>query len=284
MASPFTHEGKIDVAAARKIVQHLITGGVHGVFILGTMGEGLSIPLAERLILVATVADALRQSGKATPFYVNISGNCLADSIDLAKRVTDAAGSQLSALVAHTPFYFPITDAQIENYFRLLADAMPAPLMVYNIPQTTKVTIPIPAVVRLLDHPRVIGVKDSDREPQRYVDLLAAIGKRIDRSVVVGNGLMGTHGMKLGASGVVVSAGNLIPDQWVEWFNLAMAARNGSAEWSAVEALQAKLDVTTSSYMQGRLLGSGIACLKALMAKKGLCTNAVLPPLLPEVM
>jgi 4-hydroxy-tetrahydrodipicolinate synthase len=283
MGTPFTHDGKIDVPSARRIVQHLTTGGVHGIFILGTMGEGLSIPVAERLVLVEAVAAAIRETGKPTPFYINISANCLADTIDLAKRFTDLAGDQLTALVAHTPFYFPITDAMVEAYFDKLLAAVPAPTMLYNIPQTTKVTIPIPALLNLLKHPRAIGLKDSDPSPQRYVDVLAAL-KDTDVPVVVGNGLLATHGMKHGAAGVIVSAGNLIPDQWVAWFDLAIKARSGQIHWSEVEALQAHLDVTTASYMKGRPLGASIARMKALMAKQGLCTNAVLPPLLPETL
>jgi 4-hydroxy-tetrahydrodipicolinate synthase len=279
IVTPFTEDGRIDREGVRRIVANQVDSGVHGIFIIGTMGEGLSMPIEERIAMVSATADAI--AGRL-PLYVSISGNCLRDSLEAAKRFLDAAAGRIAALVAHAPFYFPVSGREIEHYFHLLADAAPGPLMVYNIPQTTKVSVPIDTVRKLSQHPRVMGIKDSDREPSRFVELLAAVGSRENFCVVVGNGLLATEGMKLGASGVVVSGANLEPARWVKWWNAAMEARRGHGSWSQVAHLQAELDVTTASYMHGRQLGSSIAALKGMVAKRGLCRNFVLPPLIAE--
>jgi 4-hydroxy-tetrahydrodipicolinate synthase len=282
MGSPFTAEGRIDRAAAHRIVNHLVAGGVQGVFVLGTMGEGLSMPLEERVALVSATAEALATSGSDLPFYVSISGICLKESIDASKRFMDASQGRISTFVAHLPFYFPIGPREIQRYFELLVEAVPGPIMLYNIPQTTKVAIPIDIVQKFVSHPKVVGLKDSDREISRIQEVLAAVGGRDDFSVVVGNGLLATQGIKRGASGVVVSGGNIVPELWAKWWQAALDARAGNGSWNTVEQLQAELDVITSSYMSRGLLGQGIAGMKSLMAKKGLCTNMVLPPLLPD--
>jgi dihydrodipicolinate synthase/N-acetylneuraminate lyase len=281
MASPFTADGRIDRPAAARIVHHLVAGGVQGVFILGTMGEGLSMPLEERVALVAATSEALAQSGSQATFYVNISGICLRDTIDASRRFMDAAHGRISTFVAHVPFYFPIGPAEIERYYDLLAEAVAGPLMLYNIPQTTKVAIPVDIVKKFVSHPKIVGLKDSDREVARLDEVLKTVGGNPDFTITVGNGLLATEGIKRGASGVVVSGGNIVPDLWVKWWNAALAARAGRESWTRVEQIQADLDVITKSYMSKGLLGQGIAAMKDIMARKGLCTNMVLPPLMP---
>ena len=122
------------------------------------------MPAAERVAMVKATAEALAEAKSTLPLYVSISGNCLRDSLEIAGRFMEATQGGIAALVAHAPFYFPVTTRELDRYFQQLADASPAPLMLYNIPVTTKVSLPIETVVRLIGHPKVVGLKDSDRE------------------------------------------------------------------------------------------------------------------------
>ena len=282
MGSPFTTDGRTDREGVHRVVKHLVTGGVHGVFIMGTMGEGLSIPREERVALVAATAEALKSLGSNTAFYVNISGICLADSIEESKRFMDAAKGRISTFVAHPPFYYPIGPAEIRRYYDILVEAVPGQLMLYNIPQTTKVAIPIEVLQAFVDHPKVVGFKDSDGNAARIWEVLEAVGGREDFSVTIGSGLLATEGIKRGAAGMVVSGANLAPALWAQWWQTAMAARAGKENWTRVGELQVELDTIAASYMSKGLLGQCIAAMKNLMAKKGLCTNMVLPPLVPD--
>ncbi|MGN6368950.1 MAG: dihydrodipicolinate synthase family protein [Phycisphaerae bacterium] len=282
MGSPFTMDGRIDRDAVHRVVSHLIKGGVHGVFILGTMGEGLSVPVQERVKLVSATAEALTSLGSNAPFYVNISGICLRDSIDESKRFLDASNGRISTFVAHPPFYYPIGPAEIRRYYDVLVESVPGPLMLYNIPQTTKVSIPIDVVKAFADHPKVVGMKDSDGDRERVLQMLESTGPRDDFSFVIGSGLLATEGIQRGAAGMVVSGANLAPVLWAQWWRTAMEARAGKGDWGRVKELQGELDAVAASYMSKGLLGQCIAAMKNLMAKQGLCTNMVLPPLVPD--
>ena len=209
MGSPFTTDGRTDREGVHRVVKHLVIGGVQGVFIMGTMGEGLSIPREERVALVAATAEALKSLGSNAAFYVNISGICLRDSIEESKRFMDAAMGRISTFVAHPPFYYPIGPAEIRRYYDILVEAVPGQLMLYNIPQTTKVAIPIDVVQAFVDHPKIIGFKDSDGSAARIWEVLDAVGQRDDFSVTIGSGLLATEGIKRGAAGMVVSGANI---------------------------------------------------------------------------
>ncbi len=280
IVTPFTPDGQVDRDGVKRIVKHEIENGIHGLFLVGTMGEGLSMSFEQRVTMVGAVADAVGSAKMA--LYASVSGNCLSESVQMSKRFADVSGGKLSAVVAHAPFYFPVTEKELDRYLNLLADQVSVPLLAYNISATTKVTISIDTVKRLMKHPRVMGIKDSDRDVKRLDELLGAVaeGGREGFQVVIGNGLLATEGVKRGGTGVVVSGGNLEPALWVKWWNAAMDARGGSGSWEKVQQLQSELDAITNGYMAGRTLGGGIAMLKAFMSKRGLCGPAVLPPLM----
>jgi 4-hydroxy-tetrahydrodipicolinate synthase len=270
MVSPFTADGGIDEPSATRLMAHLIDGGIPGVFVLGTTGESMSIHPRERARLVECAAKAA--AGRAT-LYAGISGNCLRESIESAKQYRDLGAN---ALVVHPPFYYPISDANLEAYFRGLADAVSLPLLLYNIPQTTHVSIPIEVVVRLAEHPNIAGIKDSGPQAQRMTDLLGAVGGRERFCVHAGFSGLFTHALKLGVDGLVPSGANLEPKPYVALFE---AAQN--RQWDQVQKLQEQTDAISARYVSGRLLSDSLAMLKHLLAQQGLCGRAVLPPLRP---
>ena len=155
MITPFTKEGRIDLDAARRITEHLVTNGV-SVFVLGTTGESASIPDSARPAFVKAVVDQV--AGRAL-VYAGISGNSFITSVDLAKRYFDMG---VDAVVAHPPHYYPLTPEHILRYYEALADAIPGPLILYNIPPTTHISIPLEVIEKLSYHPNIVGVKDSE--------------------------------------------------------------------------------------------------------------------------
>ena len=160
MVSPFTPEGKIDEPAARRLVEHVVDNGCHP-FILGTTGESLSIPMESKLVYMkaATEANAWRKT-----MYAGIAGTCLEETIESGKLFTDA-GAEI--LVAHLPSYYAIPEEHMLRYFEELADALPRPLMLYNIKATTHMSIPVDVVKTLSKHENIIGLKDSERDVER---------------------------------------------------------------------------------------------------------------------
>jgi len=268
MITPFTPAGTIDESAVARIVEHLVSNKIGGIFPLGTTGGSVSIhPLEKRKLVEAVVKST---SGRAT-VYAGISGNCFRESVEAASDFK-AIGAQ--AVVAHVPTYYPLSEPDVEAYFLKLADRIALPLVLYNIPQTTHHTIALDVIDRLRSHPNIVAIKDSANDPPRIAELLKRTGGRGGWPVLVGNSPQFTAGLKLGAIGIVPSGAQLVPDLYQQMFDSAMADK-----WDDVERLQRDTDAACAQYNKGRPLGEGLAVLKALLEKKGLCGRTMAPPL-----
>jgi len=270
MVTPVTPSGALDEPAVRRVIAHLIEGGVHGVFVLGTTGEAASVPHPARERLVEILVEECR--GRVAT-YAGIADNCVADSIAAAERYL-AAG--VDAVVAHLPCYYMLTPEEQYAHYGRLADAIDGPLMLYNIPSTTHMSIPVDVIVRLADHPRIIGLKDSENNAERLRTILTAVGGREDFRVLVGAAVLSARGLALGATGMVPSSGNLAPGACRAVYD---CAARGDAD--GADAWQATIDAVAALYNRGRTLGGSLAALKVAMADLSLCGPDVLPPLLP---
>ena len=268
MVTPFTPEGHIDTEAVRRIVDHLIDGGVDGIFILGTTGEAASISLAEKTKLVeSTVA----YTKNRTIVYVGISSNCVEESITMG-NCYEGLGADI--LVAHSPYYYFLNEDEIFRYFTTLADSIAGPLMIYNIPQTTGISISIDVAEKLSHHERIVGLKDSENTPGRLTEAIERFSGRSDFSYVVGCAALSARALELGAPGIVPSAGNLEPQLYKRLYN---HARKGNM--AAANEFQGKTNLVSSLYQKNRSLGQSLAALKAAMHILGFCEPTVLRPL-----
>jgi hypothetical protein len=146
LLTPATAGGEIDEEALLRLVEHVIAGGTQGIMYCGTTGEFASLTLEQRLRVAHRVTAAVR--GRALLFG-GIGDTCPAHSVTLAREFL-AAGAD--AVVANLPSYYPLTPDMMEAYFSRLADAAGGPMYLYNIPQTTKQSIPLEVVDRL-SHP-----------------------------------------------------------------------------------------------------------------------------------
>lgn len=267
MVTPVSHGGGLDEVAVDRLVDYLLAGGVNGVFVLGTTGEGVAVPHALRRRLVERTVR--RVQGRAL-VYAGISG--LQPNEAVAGNQYFLVGAD--AVVACPPVDFPAE--LVLGWFRALLDGLKGPLILYNIPQTTRVSVPLEAVAALVGHPGVVGMKDSENNAKRLEELMQRFGGREDFSIFVGVGALMARGLRLGADGIVPSVGNLIPDICHQLY--ACAKR---ADWAGVELHAARMNVVAGLYQTGRTLGESLAALKAALHCRGFCEPNVLPPLLP---
>ncbi len=269
MITPVTPAGAIDEPAVKRIVDHLIAGGSHGIFPLGTTGEAASLSVSQREHLVAATVQAV--AGRAM-VYAGISSNSYGDSVSTAETF---ARLGVDAVVAHPPCYYTLTDEQIELYLARLADRVSQPLVLYNIPQTTHLSIPIPAIVRLSKHGNIAAIKDSSPDGERITALLQATGGRGGFPVLLGNSVLFSRGLKAGGAGLVPSGAHLAPRQYRQMYDASVANH-----WDEVEKLQHTTDAVCSSYGgRGHTLGESLARLKFQLERHGLCSRHMLPPL-----
>jgi dihydrodipicolinate synthase/N-acetylneuraminate lyase len=271
MVIPITPDGDLDEPAVRRIVDHMVAGGVHGVFVLGTTGENTSVLAAMRERLVAATVEHAAERARV---YAGIGSNCLADSVAAARAY---ALLGVDAVVAHLPMYYVLNAEEQFAYFSALADRIDLPLVLYNIPPTTHMTISVELVEKLSRHPNVAGIKDSGGDVVHLAALLERLGDaRPDFAVLVGASALSAHGLALGADGIVPAQGNLIPVLCRALFDRAVEGDQDGAE-----VYQQRLDAFAQLFVAGRSLAQSLGALKAMMGALGLCGPDVLPPLQP---
>lgn len=269
MVTPVTAKGELDEPAVDRLVDSLMAGGVSGIFVLGTTGEGANVPKPFRRQLVSR---AVQRAGNRCLIYAGLGDLQPSEFAAANDFFRDGA----HAVVAHPPISVPVPAAELAGWYRALLDQLEGPLILYNMPTTTKVSIPLDAVESLLGHPRLAGIKDSENNPARHEELLRRFGGRPGFSIFVGVGALMEKGLKRGANGIVPSVGNLIPDVCQD---LCTSAWRG--DWEAASSHFSRMNTVAALYQKGRTLNESLTFLKAAVSCRGLCAPHVLPPLRP---
>lgn len=267
MVSPLSAEGTVDTACLGRLIDHLVDNGAKP-FLLGTTGEAPSLSMEVRRSMVAS---AVRQLRKRELLFVGISNTCFKDSLEDATYFEEAGAD---VLVATPPAYYPLNDEGLLRYFEELADALPLPLMLYNMPATTKISIPLAVVEQLSKHPNIVGLKDSERDEQRVLSAIEYWRERDDFVFVSGWAASSLWALQAGADGIVPSTGNLTPDLYVALYNAAL--RGDSAE---AQRFQEQTDALSLLYQKDKVLSQSLPALKLLLQLKDLCRAHVAPPL-----
>lgn len=267
LVTPVTAQGELDESAAVRLVENLAANRC-GMLVLGTTGEVASISHAMRRRYVEI---AVQTTARRTPVFACIAHNCVADSIELARAHLDAGAD---AVVAMLPGYFKLDPAGMEAYFTQLTAAIPGPLMIYNMPATTGMSIPLEVIERLSHLPRITGLKDSENTPGRRELVAERLGGRPDFALFMGIAAHAVPALRLGFVGLVPSSGNLYPARWRKLYDAALAG-----DWAQAEELQRQLDGINTVFQRNRILGPSLAALKAALAGQGLCGPHMLPPL-----
>lgn len=267
MVTPFRDNGNIDEPAAVRITEYLMESGTIP-FVLGTTGELASIPLQQRVKLVKTVVTAA--AGK-TSVFAGISDCVFSKSVELAKKYFDLG---VEVCVAHVPYYYPLTSDLLRRYFENLADAIPGYLMLYNIPITTRISVPLDIIEALSYHPKIVGLKDSERDENRLKQSAQIWQKRSDFCIFCGWNSQMSYALAAGFDGIVPSTANIIP---MKYRLLYDATLNNDID--TYKRLQHETDMISKIYQNNRILSQSVPALKILMSYLQLCKPNVLPPL-----
>lgn len=271
VVSPMASADQLDVEAVDRVVEHLIQGGVSGLFVLGTTGEGPSLTYQMRYEMVERTCEHVK--GRV-PVLVGVTDTSLAESIALAEH---AASCGAAAIVAAAPFYFDVSQDALEAWFRELADRSPLPVMLYNMPSCVGVTLDLQIVDSLSHHPNVAGIKDSGGEWSYFQKLCDQYRGREDFVVFMGPEELLAEAVAAGASGGVCGGANLLPKVYSRLYLAAL--KNDLAEIAHWK--QAIADMFASVYRDDEQRMKLIPGLKLAMEQCGLCSGTVAPPLMP---
>lgn len=270
MVTPLIDRENIDFKGLEKLLDHLINGGVSGVFLMGTTGEGTSISPRMRKDLIKYSIEYVK--GRV-PVFVSIADCCIEESLNMARYAKECG---VTYLVSALPFYLGLTQKEIIDYYTTIADNVPLPLFLYNIPAQTKLMISVEAVKTLAKHPNIIGMKDSSGNGTYFNTLLAEIKAEYPNfTILVGPDEMLASTMALGGNGGVNSGSNLFPELYV---NLFKACKAKDTE-RILKLQKLVMKVSTGVYSVDKSSVSFLKGLKAALFTEGLITDYICEPL-----
>ena len=272
MVTPLDAKRRLDKKGTRNMVNHLLKGGVDGIFLLGTTGEGPHLSYAIREELVKTVSRLVK--GRV-PVLVGITETDLDDAVAFAARCKVHGAA---AVVAAPPYYFKLTQAECIAWFAEMADRLPLPLVVYDMPAHTDTVIEPATIAKLAAHPNVIAMKDSSSVIALFNKFRVALEPYAEKfSLFMGPDEAMGEAVLLGADGGVCTGANLWP---AEFKAMYLAAKAGDVE--GVRSLQRF--TTMSSYLLYGLGQGQIGFLKGVkcaLAEMGLIQNVLAAPFAP---
>ncbi len=265
--TPITADQHLDIPGLERLLEHIISGGVHGLFILGTTGEG---PALGGALQRDMIRETMRIAGKRLPVLAGISSAAFSDSVCLAEyaRTCGCAG-----VVAAPPCYFSLGDSELLDYYQALAAAVKMPLFIYNMPGMTKSYLKPALVKQLAEISGVRGYKDSSGNMADFHEILLALKDREDFSIFVGPEELLGESVLMGADGGVSGGANLNPRLFTDMFH---AALKGDLE--QMQALQRRIYVQRCLYGLGRFQSSMIKGLKSALRQKGICEDNLVAP------
>jgi len=269
MVTPLLDCVTIDQPGLERLVEHLIAGGVHGIFILGTTGEG---PSLSQTLRHRTIEAAVRQVAGRVPVLVGITDTSVAASVDLAQFAADDGAD---AVVSSAPHYYRIAQPELLDYFQQLVKDLPLPLVLYNMPALTKVHFEPETIAQILSWEKVIGIKDSSGDLEYAAALTRLIPKRPDWTLMTGPEELLADALRAGVMGGVCGGANIFPQLYVDLYE---ADRLGDLQ-QVRKLHEDVLQISQLLYSIGRHDSAVIKGIKCALSCMEICNDCMAPPL-----
>ena len=263
MITPMLDGEHLDVKGVERLVEHLIKGGVHGIFILGTTGEAQQLSVRLKKEMIAEVARCV--NGRL-PFLVGITDCTVEDSLIIAEY---AAKHGAYAAVAAPPYFFALSKSELYDYYTILADKSPLPIYLYNMPSHTKTMLELDLVEQLSAHSNIVGLKDSSANGVYFCKMLKQFAARPEFGLFVGPEEMFAPMVLMGGHGGVSGGANAYPEIFVKLYN---AAAEGNVQ-KTTELQSKMLEVGINLFGVGQYAAGYIKGIKTALKLKGILTN-----------
>lgn len=266
--TPLESNNELDIEGLERLVDHILSGGVHGLFILGTTGEGPSLSYNLRYEVIEQVCS---QVEGRVPVLVGVTDTSLTESIQLSKKAADVGAY---AVVAAPPYYFSTNQSELIGYFQSMADESSLPMFLYNMPSHTKVHFE-PETVRILaEHPNIAGFKDSSGDLIFFQNVVRLLQDNPEFSLFVGPEEMLMQTMLSGGHGGVNGGANMFPKLYVSMYEAAL-----EKDFERMFSLQEKiLQISSCLYTVGDSPARYLQGLKCALSLMGICSDTLALP------
>ena len=260
LVSPIDAQGRIKADVLERLCTDLIKAGVHGLTPLGSTGEFAYLNRAQREAVVQATIEA---AGKRVPVIAGVASTMTADAVEQATRWQQLGADGILAILEA---YFPLKDAQVESYFRAIADAVDIPVVLYTNPQFQRSDLSLDTIARLAEHPRIQYIKDASTNTGR---LLSIMNRCPRLKVFSASAHIPAAVMLIGGVGWMAGPACLVPRESVRLYDLCRAGR-----WPKAMTLQRELWRINEAFARFNLA----ACVKAGLQVQGYPVGDPLPP------
>ena len=268
MVTPLKDWDTLDNQGIEKLINHILKGGVHGLFVLGTTGEAPSLSHQLRKEVIKRTLD---QVGTKVPVLVGITDTSFIETINIAEFAAEAGAS---AVVLAPPYYFPAGQFELIEYIEHLEQRLPLPLFLYNMPTHTKMIFEPETVKKASELPGVIGLKDSSGNMVYFHQLQQLFKDQDDFKLFVGPEELLGETLVLGGHGGVCGGANLIPELYVSMYETSKAG-----DLKKMSELHERImQVSSSIYSVGKYKSSYLKGLKCALSIMDLCNDFMAEP------
>jgi len=268
MVTPLKDWDTLDNQGIEKLINHILNGGVHGLFVLGTTGEAPSLSHQLRKEVIKRTLD---QVGTKVPVLVGITDTSFIETINIAEFAAEAGAS---AVVLAPPYYFPAGQFELIEYIEHLEQRLPLPLFLYNMPSHTKMIFEPETVKKASELPGVIGLKDSSGNMVYFHQLQQLFRDQDDFKLFVGPEELLGETLVLGGHGGVCGGANLIPELYVSMYE---TSKGGDLKKMG-ELHERIMQVSSSIYSVGKYKSSYLKGLKCALSIMDLCNDFMAEP------
>ena len=264
MITPLTEDRRYDAKSGQRLSEYFLSAGVHGLFPLGTSGEGPYLREADQM---AAVKMAVRVAAGHVPVLAGLLAPGTDVACDLAKQMQDVGAD---AVVVAPPYYYPATQNQILDHFRSIQRSVSIPVVAYDIPVTTHHRMQLETVLKLAEEGTVVGIKDSTGDYGTFRRLLLKAPPAF--RVLTGSEPFFDSVLQAGAHGVVPGLSNVAPEGFVQLYNAFVAGN-----LDQVAEIQARLTRLLEVFFKpdGTVeISRAIAVMKQSLCSKGIIATA----------
>lgn len=215
LVTPFKKDFSVDTEALKRIVNHVIDGGVEYLVVLGTTAESATLNQDEKELVITTIIEA--NNGRL-PLVLGVGGN---NTMKVVEELKSRDFSKFQAILSVSPYYNKPTQEGIYQHFKRIAEASPIPVIVYNVPGRTASNMSPETVIRLAnDFKNIIGIKEAAGDIVQAMKLIQ--GKPKDFLVISGDDMITLPMVLAGGSGVISVIGEGYPKEFSQMVRLGL--------------------------------------------------------------
>lgn len=263
LVTPLVDNETLDVESLERLIEHLIAGGVHGLFVLGTTGEEQSLSYDVRKQMIR---ESCRINRGRLPLLACITDTSIVESIKLARVAADCGAD---GVVSAPPYYFATGQPELAQFYEELVPQLPLPVFLYNMPSHVKVSFAPDTVKRLAEMEQVVGFKDSSANAVYFQSVMYKVQQRKDFAMLVGPEEITGECVLLGGHGGINGGANMFPELYVGMYN---AAKNRDIE-TVLKLQQFIMQISTSIYTVGKHGSSYLKGLKCALSLLGVIND-----------